>query len=220
MKKLLPITTALLLSAWPLWPADPRSADWFYNPFSKDSAYHRPIGTGADYAGADHPAVIDWLTGSAFNINPGDRPWGCGIWESKSGDPLFTVTYGSLWALPPVDKSGPDLSKLGLSEKGRRLAECIRDYGIYVVDGGGATALRADQDFTPELTKDLKAESAKFYRYIRLVKNSVPEHGKVVFRVGDSATRPTGGPNRQIVPGEFPAGGGRPLAPNTAVDAR
>jgi hypothetical protein len=130
------------------------------------------------------------------------------------------VPYGSLWALPPVEKGGPDLSQLELSEKGRRLAECIRDYGLYAVDGGGATAIRADQDFDPELTRELKAESAKFYRHIRLVENSVPESGKVVFKVGDSATGPTGGPNRQIIAGGFPAGGGTPLAPNTAIDAK
>jgi hypothetical protein len=364
--------------------ADPRSADWFYNPFSKDSTHHRPIGTGAQYAAANHPAVVDFLTGTAFNINPGNRPWGCGVWEAKPDDPLFTVAYGgrddggrsgefpvrcrlpldlemvqarnsggnfdgvlvvydraadtihhfrqfnwntdkptpaaqptagshktwsirgpahaeklgdrigtsasgvaamfgilrgwevkapghpighalqlvvprtqklgnmeimlarevwwpavsmdgsaytnprhntghvpygSLWALPPIAKGGPDLAKLGLSEKGRRLAECIRDYGLYVVDGGGATAIRADQDFEPELIKELKAESAKFYRFIRLVENSVPDAGKVVFKVGDSATQPSGGPSRQILAGGFPAGGGRPLAPNTAIDA-
>lgn len=33
---------------------------------------------------------------SAFNINVGDRPWGCGIWESKREDLLFTVTYGGI----------------------------------------------------------------------------------------------------------------------------
>lgn len=376
--------TALLSLVTCTIAADPRSSDWFYNPFNKDSAHHRPIGTGAQYASADHPAVVNFLQGSAFNINVGSKPWGCGVWESKPDDPLFTVTYGgkddggkptefpvkcrlplhlvmsrqrnaggnfdgvmvvydrstetihhfrqfswntdkptasakptagshkiwsikgpahnsklgerigtsasgvaamfgilrgwevkatghpighalqlvlprtkpvgstgimlarevwwpavsmdgsayktaghnigqipygSLWALPPVEKGGPDLTKLGLSEKGLRLAECIRDYGLYPVDGGGATALRADQDFDDALVKELKAESAKFYKYIRLVVNSVPEEGKVVFKVGDTLTQPTGGRYTQIVPGLFPAGGGTPLAPNTAIDA-
>ncbi|MBL9204930.1 MAG: hypothetical protein JNN01_07585 [Opitutaceae bacterium] len=130
------------------------------------------------------------------------------------------IPYGSLWALPPVEKGGPDLARLGLSERGMRLAECIRDYGLYVVDGGGATALRADQEFDSELTKELKAESAKFYRFIRLVENSVANTGKVVFQVGDAPTQPTGGNNRQIEKGGFPAGGGTPLAPNTAIDAK
>ena len=52
---------------------------------------------------------------------------------------------------------------------------------------------------------------------IRPVVNSVAKGGKVVFKVGDSATRPTGGPNRQIIAGELPTGGGTPLAPNTAI---
>jgi hypothetical protein len=375
---------AAFLSCAAARAADPRVQDWFYNPFSKDSAHHRPIGTGARYADISHPAVEDFLTGSALNINVGSGPWGCGVWEARPDDPTFTVKfggrdgaaeppgfpitcrlplamtmrqgrserggfdgvlvvydraadvihhfrqfswntdkptadakptagahrtwsirgpahadalgertgtsasgvaamfgilrgwevkaaghpighalqlvvprnapvgttrimlsrdvwwpavgmdgsaysnpkhntghlpYGSLWALPPVEKGGPDLATLGLSEKGRRLAECIRDYGLYVVDGGGATALRADQDFEPELLRELKAETAKFYRYIRLVENSVPDAGKVGFQVGDGPTKPTGNANHQIIRGEFPAGGGTPLAPNTAIDA-
>ncbi len=129
------------------------------------------------------------------------------------------IPYGSLWAIPPVSKGGPDLDKLGLTEKGKRLAECIRDYGIYVVDGGGQPTLRADQDFSQELRNELRSEIRKFYNYIRLVENSVPEEGKVIFNVGDDPLQPTGGPNKQIIPGEFPAGGGTPLAPNTAIDA-
>jgi len=368
----------------PVFAADPRSADWFYNPFSKDSAHHRSIGTGAIYSAADDPATRDFQQGSAFNINVGSKPWGCGIWEAKPDDPLFTVSYGgiddggrpsefpvkcslpldmvmvqarnasgnfdgvlvvydraadtihhfrqfnwhtgtptpsakptagshktwsirgaghhaqlgeavgtsasgvaamfgilrgwevkakghpighalqmvlprtpnhmqgkillgrevwwpavsmdgsaytnpqhntgrvpygSLWAIPPVEKGGPDLAQLGLSEMGLRLAECLRDYGAYAVDGGGATALRADQDFDETLAKELKAETAKFYKYLRLVTNSVPEQGKVKFNVRDTRTAATGGRQRELVPGQFPAGGGTPRAPNTAIDA-
>jgi len=359
---------------------DPRSADWFYNPFNADSAHHRPIGTGARYAVADDPAVVAFQRADHLNINVGYTPWGCGVWEAKPDDPLFTIgffkgddgsrpgefpvtcrlplnmvmlqrrnksgnfdgvlvvydraadtihhfrqfnwnteqptpdakptasshktwsirgtghnarlgegvgtsasgvaamfgilrgwevkatghpighalqmvipsrpsefammlgrevwwpavsmdgfsyrnaeanvgpiAYGSLWAIPPVEKGGPDLTTLGLSEVGLRLAECIRDYGIYAVDTGASPSLRADQDFDEQLRDELRAQSALFYKYIRLVANSVPEEGKVKFNVGDSRTAPTGGPNRQLVPGEFPAGGGKPLAPNTAI---
>ena len=328
--------------------ADPRSADWFYNPFSKDSAHHRPIGKGAVYTAPDHPATVCFQQGNAFNINVGNRPWGCGIWEAKPDDPLFTVThealdgegrasefpvwcrlplnmimeqrrnaggnfdgvlvvydrandtvhhfrqfnwqaatptpvakptagshrtwsirgaahqprlgeavgtsasgvaamfgilrgwevkaaghrighgrwccpggriicrakscspaksggrlspwmapviptqndntglvpYGSLWAIPPIEKGGPDLAKLVLSEMGMRLAECLRDYGAYAVDGGNATALRADQDFDDNLAKELKAQTALFYKYLRLVVNSVPDVAVPHQRVG------------------------------------
>jgi len=130
------------------------------------------------------------------------------------------IPYGSLWAIPPVSKGGPDLDKLGLSERGKRLAEAIRDYGLYVVDGGGAPSIRADQDFTEALRAELVEARRKIYPHVRMVLNSVPDQGKVKFRVGDRMTTPTGGPNKQILPGEFPAGGGTPLAPNTALPSR
>ena len=128
------------------------------------------------------------------------------------------IPYGSLWAIPPVSKGGPDLDTLGLTEKGKRLAEAIRDYGIYVVDGGGGTSIRADQNFSTSTRNELVAETRKFHNYIRLVVNSVPDEGKVKFNVGDKGWAPSG-PIKQIIPGEFPAGGGEPLAPNTAINA-
>ena len=127
------------------------------------------------------------------------------------------IPYGSLWAIPLVSKGGPDLDTLGLSEKGKRLAEAIRDYGIYVVDGGGG-AIRCDQDFTEALRLELLETTRTIYPYIRLVLNSVPDEGKVKFNVGDKGWAPSG-PIKQIIAGEFPAGGGEPLAPNTAIDA-
>ncbi len=130
------------------------------------------------------------------------------------------VPYGSLWAIPPEDKGGPDLSTLGLSEKGMRLAEAIRDYGMYVVDHGQQPAIRCDQDFHWQVRAELVDETRKFYKYVRLVLNSVPEEGKVKFNVGDvNQVSPTGGEYTQIIPGEFPAGGGEPLAPSNAIDA-
>ena len=130
------------------------------------------------------------------------------------------IPYGSLWAIPPVSKGGPDLDALGLTEKGKRLAEVIRDYGIYVVDCGAAPSIRCDQNFSEAVRNELMMETRKFYKYFRLVLNSVPEEGKVKFYFGDTPSNPTGGPNKQIIPGVFPAGGGTPLAPNTAIKAR
>ncbi len=343
--------------------------DWFRNPFNKNSAHHRPIGTGAIYADSDHPAVQNWLKGSKINMNVGTTPWGLYMIEADEDGPVLTVSkreatgtsglpaemrfpsggvdidfpsqfdgnitiydrvlevfnhlrvyawnegspaamqyrryeansvghgskimdrtgtsasgvaapfgilrgwevnktchpighalqivlpgyssspdmfmlgrevwwpavsmdgwvlsnatrntgnipYGSLWAIPPEDKGGPDLNTLGLSEKGMRLAEAIRDYGMYVVDNGGP-AIRCDQDFTTQVRSELVNETKKFYPYIRMVINSVPDEGKVKYNIGDTYSNPTGGDFKQIIPGEFPAGGGDPLAPNTAID--
>ena len=139
---------------------------------------------------------------------------------SDSTSNTGNIPYGSLWAIPPVEKGGPDLDKLGLTEAGRKLAECIRDYGMYVVDNAAGPAIRADQNFSESLRNELVEETRKIYPYIRMVLNSVPEEGKVKFNVGDDPLNPTGGTNKQIIPGEFPAGGGTPLAPNTALDAK
>jgi hypothetical protein len=130
------------------------------------------------------------------------------------------IPYGSLWALPPISKGGPDLDELGLTEKGKRLAEALRDYGIYVVDGGAAPSIRADQDFSQALRSELTQATRTLYPHVRMVLNSVPEQGKVKFRVGDRMTMPTGGANTQIIPGEFPAGGGTPLTPSTEPPSR
>jgi hypothetical protein len=102
------------------------------------------------------------------------------------------IPYGGLLALPPT----VDLDSLDLSEPGRRLAEAIRDYGIYVSDGGGcnAGALEADQEVEESIRKELREDIRKFYPMVRLVLNN------------DVLGSPT-------------AGGGEPLAPNCAFDA-
>jgi hypothetical protein len=312
----------------------------FLNPFNSDSAHHRPIGTGADYASSSHPATRDWLKASKFGINSGDTPWGLYVVEAESNDPVLKVNarsgtngsrlpanvrfpkggvdvhfpngkdgniaiydrggnsfqhlreyswgngkpvagqfrdydprglghgrkmgerigtsasgvaapfgilrgheinvpghkiehalqmvvparagcavmlskdiklpatsrdgfasdpknntgnipYGGLMALPP----NVDIGKLGLSEPGRRLAEGIRNYGIYVVDNGGcgAGALRADQNINSQVMSQLARDIPKIYPYIRMVLNN-------------------------DVLGNPVAGGGTALAPNCAFD--
>lgn len=324
--------------------------DPYLNPFSRRSAHHRPIGTGAEYASSDHPGTRDWLKATSFGVNVG-APWGVSVAESDEADNRFLdvaavprlcdriegpfpikirfpaegfdtkvvinkagctdgvvviydrvlgkvhqirqynwsngaprggqyktwdikglghgtragdrvgtsasgvaalfgilrgfeintpghkiqhalqivlgsrpggankvmlanefvlpavskdgfcggsacsghIPYGALLALPPVAKGGPELDTLGLSEAGRRLAEAVRDYGIYAVDTGaeaGGGAIRADQFVKSNL---FQADIAKFHKYIRRVMNN-------------------------DVLGETVAGGGVPLAPNCAAD--
>ena len=326
-------------------PGCSAGADLFLNPFSKGSAHHRPIGTGAAYASATHAATKDWLQAAHFALNVGS-PWGVHVVATAASDPIRTIgalapcgrvvglpaavrlplgglvtnvqfspsgcqdgdvlvydrvsavmhhlrqynhnggsptagqyrnvdlrglghgtrmgqrvgTYASGIAapfgllrgheantaghaighalqivlprkpgcnvmlsrsivLPATDRDGTALSEgnntgnipyggllalprsvnletLGLSEPGRRLAEAIRDYGIYVVDGGGCTAaaLRTDQTVSTTVAGQLRADIKKFHRFIRLVRNN-------------------------DVLGSPVAGGGTPLAPNCAYDA-
>ena len=111
----------------------------------------------------------------------------------RSGHNTGNIPYGALLALPP----NVDIGRLGLSEPGRRLAEAIRNYGIYVVDGGGCTngAIRADQYINGGVLKQLKRDIPKIYPHIRMVLNN-------------------------DVLGNPVAGGGTALAPNCAFDGK
>ncbi len=67
-----------------------RDENLFTNPFSKESAHHRPIGDGAIYAGTDALATRDWLRSKSFNINVG-APFGVAMAQSDSSGPLLVV---------------------------------------------------------------------------------------------------------------------------------
>jgi hypothetical protein len=321
--------------------------DLYLNPFNKESAHHRPIGSGAQYAAASHPATKDWLKASTLGINVG-APWGVSMAQTVASDPFMTIAafakcdgvsqvpvtirmpkagfvtkvvynangctdgvvvvhdkptgkphqlrqydwnngkpragqyrtwpikglghgvkpgdrigtsasgvaamfgllrgeeinvagrpvqhalqmvlprtnpstcnvmigktfklpavsmdggwagtnvntgnipYGALMALPPA----VSIAGLGLSEPGKRLAQALRDYGIYLVDGGGCQngAIRADQHVNAATLKLLKQDIPKLYKKMRMVLNN------------DVLTSPV-------------SGGGTPLAPNCAFDA-
>ncbi len=109
--------------------------------------------------------------------------------DGSAGSPknnLGHIPYGGLMAIPPT----VNLKALGLSEPGLRLAEALRDYGVYAVDGGGCQnpAIRADQTLTSATISALKKDIPKFYKHLRLVTNN---------NLSDSV-----------------AGGGTPRAPN------
>lgn len=62
----------------------------YLNPFNKASAHHRPIGVGASFASATHPATVDWLKATLFNVNPG-TPFGTHMVETVGTEPLQTI---------------------------------------------------------------------------------------------------------------------------------
>ena len=72
--------------------------DWYLNPFTARSAHHRPIGTGARYATAAHPATRDWLKAASLGIAAG-RPGSMAVVRAAATDPLVTVR--------PLDGCGP-----------------------------------------------------------------------------------------------------------------
>ena len=48
----------------------------YLNPFSKNSAHHRPIGTGALYAAGNHPSTISWFKNPGRSISSTRRDHG------------------------------------------------------------------------------------------------------------------------------------------------
>ncbi|MFO1241674.1 MAG: hypothetical protein U1E36_00485 [Rickettsiales bacterium] len=104
------------------------------------------------------------------------------------------IPYGALLALPPASRGGPNLDSLGLSEPGKRLARALQEYGAYAVDSTNCPNIRTDQYVAN--TDALKADMRRIYPYMRMVLNST------------------------WVPGQPSVGGGTPLAPNCAFDAR
>ena len=115
--------------------------------------------------------------------------------QNRPGFGEGSIPYGALLALPP----NVNIDALGLSEPGRRLAQAMRDYGMYVTDmipNGGQPAIQADQHITQATRAQLvQRDIPKIYPHIRMVLNSE-------WRSGQTAV-----------------GGGQPLAPNCAVGA-
>jgi hypothetical protein len=109
-----------------------------------------------------------------------------------TGNNTGNIPYGALLAIKP----DVDITTLGLTEPGLRLAEAIQNYGIYVINGGGCTngAIDADQDVSFAVKRTLRSDIRKIYPLIRRVMNN-------------------------DVLGSPVAGGGTPRAANCAFDA-
>jgi hypothetical protein len=104
--------------------------DTFANPFSKESAHHRPIGSGAVFADRNHPSTISLLKSGFNNINS-DNGWGTNIYRSTPADPLKTVTQaGPLNSGLPVTLRVP----AGASNGSRT------DSVVVIVEGGTGIA--------------------------------------------------------------------------------
>jgi hypothetical protein len=125
---------------------------------------------------------------NAYVWPAGGTDWFCGGTNCTGNIP-----YGALLAIPPGSKGGPNLDTLGLSEPGKRVAEALRDYGMYMTDTGGCVAMRTDQFINSTVENQVRTDLGKVYNYVRMVENG--------------GTGPV-------------AGGGDPLASNCAFDAQ
>ena len=70
--------------------------------------------------------------------------------------------------LPP----STDIANLDLSEPGRRVAEALQNYGVYVVDTTGCPNMRGDQDIDAGVRRALIDDMRKVYPLLRRVLNN------------------------------------------------
>jgi hypothetical protein len=104
---LLALSIVVALLPWAnAWPSCHAPVDPFANPFDKESAHHRPIGSGAVFADDAHPSTISLLKGSFNNINS-DNGYGINVYESTSDDPLLTVAGSGPGVGLPVELHVP-----------------------------------------------------------------------------------------------------------------
>lgn len=66
----------------------------FENPYNKNSAFHRPIGSGAIYSGDSDPDTVYWKRGSNPNINS-TNGWGVTTGILDPSYPLVTISWYS-----------------------------------------------------------------------------------------------------------------------------
>jgi hypothetical protein len=106
---------------WAKASAECRSpVDVFANPFGKDSAHHRPIGSGAVFADRNHPSTVSLLKNGFNTVNPVT-----GVFQATSADPLLTVTYAG----PPASLGLPVTLRVP-----RNLTSSAIDGVIYIND--------------------------------------------------------------------------------------
>ena len=128
------------------------------------------------------------------------------------------LNYGELVAIPPQNKGGPNLNGLGLTELGRRLGECLRDYGAIIVDGSGAISMRADGPSSK--ISEARDQLRILFNHVSVVTNSVS--GATAQVVRTSPPTPTLQYTGSVGTLTWPAGGGTPLVSgwtNPAYDA-
>lgn len=101
------------------------------------------------------------------------------------------IPYGALVAIPPQSKGGPDLSTLGLSEEGMRIAKTLVHYGGIVTDRRGLNAgIEGDQNIPSSVVTNVQNDlNNKLIRLLRVVTNNTKD--QTVSGGGVSLLEPT-----------------------------
>jgi hypothetical protein len=89
-------------------------------------------------------------------------------------DNTGNIPYGALVAIPPVEKGGPDLSTLDLTDAGMRIAKTLVYYGGYVTDRRGNNAgIEGDQYIPTSVTTNVMDDlQHKLIPHLRVITNN------------------------------------------------
>lgn len=84
----------------------PAPGSLFYNPFTYRSAHHRPIGSGAVYAGVGDPTTQSWLRGrGSWRVNS-NNGWGRNVFSTNNA-PIGLINWsGEFGVTQPDGKIG------------------------------------------------------------------------------------------------------------------
>ena len=145
-------------------------------------------------------------------------------WPAGYGDAgaatanVGSLPYGTLLAIPTIANGGPNLENLlsagTISEMWYRFLVSVRNYGIYIIDGAVNPVFRADDVLSSGIrTQFLDGMRNQFWQYLSIVGNSVT-NATATINTSNVTVGSVGTPNGGDI-----AGGGTPLAPNTAFDA-
>ena len=100
--------------------------------------------------------------------------WPAGGVDGSVGLNTGHINYGALVAIPPVEKNGPDLDTLGLTDAGMRVAKALVYYGGIVTDRRGTSAgLEGDQYIASSVNDDIRNDiNTHLLQYLTVVTNA------------------------------------------------
>jgi hypothetical protein len=100
--------------------------------------------------------------------------WPASATDSNTLSNIGHIDYGSIVAIPPFEKGGPDLNSLGLTEAGMRVAKALVYYGGIVTDRRGElVGLEGDQYILSSTVSDIRYDiNTHLLPHLRILTNA------------------------------------------------
>lgn len=114
-----------------------------------------------------HALVVELSYGQLLSV----IQWPACAKDWASSTNTGSIPYGSLVAIPSQSKGGPDLTTLGLTDAGMRIAKTLVYYGAYVADRRGDGAGIEGDQYIPDavcvnIVNDIQLKLMKYFRIV------------------------------------------------------